>query len=63
MLESNPRIDSGGVAGIVPEVSFEDEFDYKANPGVRLRVEVFFGADKVNQFWRREHEDTEDFRW
>lgn len=48
---------------IVPEISFEDEFDYKANPGIRLRVEVFFGADKDTQFWRREHEDTDDFRW
>ena len=48
---------------IVPEVSFEDEFDYKVNLGIRLRVEVFFGADRVNEFWRREHEDTEDFRW
>jgi len=48
---------------IAPEVSFEDEFDYKANVGVRLRLEFFFGADENTQFWRREHEDTEDFRW
>jgi hypothetical protein len=48
---------------IAPEVSFEDEFDFKANPGIRLRLEVFYGADKTAKFWRREHEDTEDFRW
>ena len=48
---------------IAPEVSFEDEFDYKANPGIRLRVEVFYGAENANRFWKREHEDTEDFRW
>lgn len=48
---------------IAPEVSFEDEFGYKANPGIRLRVELFYGADKGAQFWKREHEDTEDFRW
>lgn len=48
---------------IAPEVSFEDEFDYQANAGIRLRVEFFFGADKDTQFSRKEHEDTEDFRW
>ncbi len=48
---------------IVPQVSFDHEFDYKFNPGIRLRVEFFFGADSAAKFWRREHEDTEDFRW
>jgi len=48
---------------IVPEISFEDEFDFTANPGIRLRVEIFFGAEKDIQFRKREHEDTDDFRW
>jgi len=48
---------------IVPEISFEDEFDYTANPGIRLRLEIFFGADKDTLFRKREHEDTDDFRW
>ena len=48
---------------IVPQVSFDDEFDYAFNPGIRLRVEFFFGADSSASFRRREHEDTEDFRW
>ena len=48
---------------IAPEVSFEDEFDYQSNYGIRLRVEIFYGAEKDTQFRRREHEDTEDFRW
>lgn len=48
---------------IVPQVSFEDEFDYKANPGIRLRLEIFFGGNKTSQFWRRTAEDDEDFRW
>jgi hypothetical protein len=48
---------------IVPQLSFENEYDYKANPGIRLRLEFFFGADTANQFWSRESEDIEDFRW
>jgi len=48
---------------IVPQVSFDHEFDYKFNPGIRLRVEFFYGADSGAKFWRREHEDDEDFRW
>jgi hypothetical protein len=48
---------------IVPQVSWEKEFDYKFNPGIRLRVEIFYGADKDTRFWRREAEDSEDFRW
>ncbi len=48
---------------IVPQVSFEKEFDYHANPGLRLRVEFFYGAGGVDQFKKREPEDTDDFRW
>ena len=48
---------------IVPQLSWEDEFDYKLNPGIRLRVEIFYGTDKDTRFWRREAEDTDDFRW
>jgi len=28
-----------------------------------IPLKFFYGADAVNQFWRRESEDTEDFRW
>ena len=48
---------------IVPQVAFEDEFDYKFNPGVRLRLEFFFGAQKTEQILKRELEDSDDFRW
>jgi hypothetical protein len=48
---------------IVPQISFDHEFDYKFNPGIRLRVEFFYGADSSAKFWKREHEDDEDFRW
>lgn len=48
---------------IVPQVSFDHEYDYVFNPGIRLRLEFFFGADTSAKFWKREHEDTEDFRW
>ena len=48
---------------IVPQLSFEDEFDYKANPGIRLRLEIFYGGTKTSQFWKRTAEDDENFRW
>ncbi len=48
---------------IVPQVSWENEFDYKTNPGIRLRIEIFFGSDKASEFWQREAEDSDDFRW
>lgn len=48
---------------VVPQVSFEDEFDYKANPGIRLRLEIFYGGTKTSDFWRRAAEDDENFRW
>ncbi|MGB5760918.1 MAG: hypothetical protein WBM58_00050 [Sedimenticolaceae bacterium] len=48
---------------IIPQVSFEDEFSYRFNPGIRLRVEFFFGGNTTEEFWKRELEDSEDFRW
>ena len=48
---------------IVPQISFENEYDYKFNPGIRLRLEIFYGGKEAKRFWRRESEDTEDFRW
>lgn len=48
---------------IVPQVSFEDQFDFKANPGIRLRLELFFGGSDTQQFWKKSLEDDEDFRW
>lgn len=48
---------------IVPQVSFEDKYDFKINPGIRLRFEVFFGGNNDQFFYKRALEDTEDFRW
>jgi len=48
---------------IVPQVSFENEYDYKFNPGIRLRLEIFYGGEGERKFWLRESEDTKDFRW
>jgi hypothetical protein len=48
---------------IVPQVSFEDQFDYDANFGIRLRLEMFFGGNKTSDFWKRTAEDDDDFRW
>jgi len=48
---------------IVPQVSFDHDYDYKFNPGIRLRLEIFYGGAAAKQFWQRESEDTQDFRW
>ncbi len=48
---------------IVPQVSFENEYDYKFNPGIRLRLEIFYGGAGARHFWRQESEDTDNFRW
>ena len=48
---------------LAPQVSFEDEFDFTANPGIRLRLEVFYGEIYGRQLWQGNNEDTADFRW
>jgi hypothetical protein len=48
---------------IVPQISWKEEFNYRTSPGIGLRIEVFYGGNKGTDFWRREAEDTEDFRW
>lgn len=48
---------------IVPQISWDEEYDYKFNPGIRLRLEFFYGKSKSQQFWRGEAEDTDNFRW
>ena len=48
---------------VVPQVSFDHEYDYAFNPGIRLRLEIFYGADTASAAWKREHEDTDEFRW
>jgi hypothetical protein len=48
---------------VVPQVSFEDEFDFSFNPGIRLRLEVFYGAVQRQRLWRGSAEDTQDFVW
>lgn len=48
---------------IIPQVSFDEKYDYDFNPGIRLRLEIFYGGKKSTEFWRREAEDTDYFRW
>ncbi|MGD9020534.1 MAG: hypothetical protein PVF46_01960 [Lysobacterales bacterium] len=48
---------------IAPQVSFEDEFDYAANPGIRLRLEFFYGTDIERRRWKNKPEDYEGFYW
>jgi len=31
---------------VVPQIAFEDEFDWDPNPGIRFRIEIIFGEDK-----------------
>ncbi len=48
---------------IVPQISFDHDYDYAFNPGIRLRLEFFYGAGSSADFSKRQHEDTEEFRW
>lgn len=48
---------------IVPQVSWDEEYDYKFNPGIRLRLEFFYGKSASREFWKNEAEDTDYFRW
>jgi len=48
---------------IVPQVSFDEEYDYTFNPGIRLRLEFFYGKSASREFWRGEEEDSDYFRW
>ncbi len=48
---------------IVPQISFDHDYGYRFNPGIRLRLEFFFGTDTIDQFYSREAEDSEDFSW
>ena len=48
---------------IVPLIAFDHDYDYKFNPGIRLRVEFFYGSVASTDFSKRQQEDTDDFRW
>ncbi len=48
---------------IVPQLSWEETFSYRTNPGIRLRIEIFFGANEKEKIWQREVEDSNSFRW
>lgn len=48
---------------IVPQLAFEDEFDFKTNPGIRLRLEIFYGSYRSRSAAKEEPDDSEDFRW
>lgn len=39
---------------IAPQVSFEEQFDYKANPGIRLRLELYYGQTDSSHFWEHD---------
>ena len=41
---------------IVPQISWDEEYDYKFNPGVRFRLEFFFGKATSSEFLQRELE-------
>jgi len=39
---------------IAPQVSFEDRYDFKANPGIRLRLELYYGKSGSGHFWQHD---------
>jgi len=43
---------------IVPQLAFEDEFDWDINPGIRFRIEIIFGKDA-----RKSKARDDDFLW
>jgi len=44
---------------VVPQIAFEDEFDWEINPGIRLRIEIIFGKDNRKGKTRK----NDDFLW
>jgi hypothetical protein len=48
---------------IAPQVSFDHDYDYKFNLGIKLRLEFFYAAVSSMDFSKRQSEDTDDFRW
>lgn len=48
---------------IIPQITWDEKYDYDFNPGIRLRLEIFYGGNKSTEFWRRAAEDREHFRW
>ncbi len=48
---------------IVPQISWDEKYDYKFNPGIRLRLEFFYGKSTSRQIWKNQPEDTDEFNW
>jgi len=48
---------------IVPQVSWEDQYNFKANPGIRLRLEIFYGTPNEDRSIDDSEEKDDDFRW
>ena len=48
---------------VVPELSFEDAYGFRANPGIRLRVEFFYGEAPGGRAPKGKIDDAEEFRW
>ena len=48
---------------VVPQISFEDRFNFKANPGIRLRLEIFYGHNRDDERSGDEEDEQDGFRW
>jgi hypothetical protein len=48
---------------IVPQIAWEEKFDYDPNPGIRFRIEVFYGKGATSRYWSRRPEDRDGFHW
>jgi len=45
---------------IAPQVSFEDKYDYDANPGIRLRLELYYGKSRSSDFWEHDSKVSQE---
>jgi hypothetical protein len=45
---------------IAPQVSFEDKYNFKANPGIRLRLELYYGKTGSGDFWEHDSKVSDD---
>lgn len=48
---------------IVPEIAWEDRYNFKANPGIHLRLELFYGTPSEYDRSIDDTEEDDDFRW
>jgi hypothetical protein len=48
---------------VVPHITWEERFDYDPNPGIRFRIEIFYGKGATSRYWSKRPEDRDGFHW